>query len=192
MRNNLWNKKRANDGLWFNQIGGGFVNSPPAPPTPPPPGLTPTTTNPNISNGLTPGNVPGTGTSCGCSYDMNCWDASDPATLSNYPGQANISCPGGTSLTEPNNSVTTYSGTCYDSACPGYGSSHNNLPTNACPGGMQLTAPTCVPTTCYTGACNPNGTAVVGASGWNGTCPGNSTTAQPFCQVQVPVGPNMG
>ena len=26
MRNNLWNKKRGNDGLWFNQTGGCYLN----------------------------------------------------------------------------------------------------------------------------------------------------------------------
>jgi len=200
MRNNLWNKKRGNDGLWFNQTGGCYLNQGgpnvgvglgigvPATPL----GLSATTTNPNNSNGLTPGSVPGTGTSCGCDYSMNCWDNNNPATLSNYPGQSSATCPAGTSLTEPNNSVTTYSGTCYDSACPGNGSSYNNLPTNACPGGTQLTQPTCTPTTCYTGACNPNGTAVVGASGWNGNCPGNSTTSQPFCQQIVLPNLNLG
>ena len=136
---------------------------------------------------------PGTGTSCGCSYDMNCWNASDPSTLTSYPGESSANCPTGTSLTEPNNDITTYSGTCYDSACPGNGSSYNNLPTNACPGGTQLTQPTCTPTTCYTGGCNPNGTATVGAPGWNGSCPGNTTTAQPFCNIIIgPPAPPMG
>jgi hypothetical protein len=188
--NKLWFSKRRGQDIWFNQIGGG-VYSPPGPPAPSPPspggGLTANTTNPNNSNGLVAGNIPGIGTSCGCSYDLNCWDNSDPSTLNAYTGLPTQACPPGTQLNEPNNSITTYSGTCYDSACPGLGQSYNNLPTNACPGGTQLTQPTCTPTTCYTGTCIGN-TAQTGATGYNGVCPGGTTSVPPYCG-NIVIGP---
>lgn len=185
--NNLWfNKKRGQD-IWFNQMGapgGGNIGVPNQPIGVPSGGLTATTTNPNLNpQNLTAGNVPGTysGGPCNCSYSMNCWDGNNPSTLTNYPNQTSQNCPAGTTLTEPNNNITTWSGTCYDSACPGLGNSYASLPTNACPPGTQLTPPTCNPNTCYTGQCQ--GSSPVTVQGWNGNCPPGSSFNVPYCNV---------
>ena len=208
MRNNLWNKDRRKDGLWFNQIGGGGIatgfstgtgggtstNSGYTTGS----GTSGTTTSnftsnvstiPNLNpNNLTAGSVAGNADigQCDCSYNMNCWSQTSPSTLSVYPGQNTATCPSGTQLSEPTpSSQTTYSGTCYNTGCTGNlnGQSYSNLALPACPTGTQLTQPTCNMNNCYTGGCGSNGLALVDPNGpyYNGNCPSGTSASQPIC-----------